>query len=173
MVRSAILSWALRVLLALATVVVLGCPPSTPKTATAKRPIDDGRAAKIIAESLRKEGLEPGAAKKVSIPGGGEIAFDLTVVGRRFGIAYLSAEDITALGNHPIAQKKHVVGDPLRIETTRLDGAEVHFLVLYSSDYLSDDLEGVEHESTVIAAENKLDRDVRDFIMITRREHIP
>ncbi len=145
----------------------IGCEPPGPKAPIPKRPIDEGRADKIIAESLQKEGLEPAAPQKMSF-GGKDVLLDVTVAGKKLGIAYLSPTDITELGDNPLARKKDVPGDPLRVETA---GGGIHFVVLYSSDYVYDDVEGAQHEATVITAENRLDRDVRDFVNIARREH--
>ncbi|MBI5532498.1 MAG: hypothetical protein HY898_07275 [Deltaproteobacteria bacterium] len=146
------------------------CGPPNAKTALAKRPIDEGRAAKIIAESLQKEGLQAAAPKVIKLAGK-NLTLDVTIEGKKFAVVYLSPNDQTELGDSPITKKKQLPGDPLRIETGTADDGMYHFVVLYATDYQYDDNEGHEHEATVITAENKLDRDVRDFVMIARREH--
>jgi len=160
--------------LALAGALLLGflaaCGGPPARTALAMRPIDEGRAAKIIAESLRKEGLEAGPAKEITL-NGKKLVIDVTIQGKKYAIVYMSANDVLELGSAPIAKKKELPGDPLRIEAGSSDEGKFNFVVLYATDYQYDDNEGIEHESTTITAENKLDRDVRDFLMIAKREH--
>ena len=146
------------------------CGAGTPKSALPKRPIDEGRATKIISESLKKEGLEAASPKVITLTGK-NLTLDVPVDGKKFAVVYLSPNDVVELGDHPITKKKQLPGDPLRIETGSSDDGTYHFVVLYATDYQYDDNEGIGHESTVITVENKLDRDVRDFVMIAKREH--
>jgi hypothetical protein len=150
--------------------LVAACGPPNAKTALAKRPIDEGRAAKIIAESLQKEGLQAAGPKVITIAGK-KLTLDVTIDGKKYAVVYLSPNDQVELGDSSITKKKQLPGDPLRIETGSSDDGMYHFVVLYATDYQYDDNEGHEHEATVITAEGKLDRDVRDFVMIARREH--
>ena len=46
-------------------------------------------------------------------------------------------------------------------------------LVLFADDYQYDDLAGESHESTNITAENRLTRDVRDFLVQARSKKLP
>lgn len=150
--------------------VVLGCGTPTAKSALPTRPIDEGRAGVIIAKCLQKEGLQAVEGKVVKIDGK-PVKVDFTVEGKEFGVAYLSTNDLGELAGTSLGKKKQLPGNPLRIEEGILEGGgTIRFVVLYSTDYQYDDTEGSDHEATVITAENKLDRDVRDFVMITRRE---
>jgi hypothetical protein len=148
----------------------MGCGGPDARAPIPTRPIDEGRADKIIAEALQKEGLEPSGPKKLTY-GGKEITVDVMVAGKRLGVVYLSPNDLTQLGDNALAKKKQAAGDPLSIFPGTVEGTGIHFVVLYCSDYVYDDNVGASHEATTITAENKLDRDVRDFVMIARREH--
>jgi len=48
-----------------------------------------------------------------------------------------------------------------------------HALLLYDRAYLSDDLEGEAHSATNIAAEKKIERDARDFVVKAKHENWP
>jgi hypothetical protein len=58
-----------------------------------------------------------------------------------------------------------------------LDGAAAdaggHALALWETDYITDDLAGASHSSTEIAAEAKLERDVREFLLKAKTEQWP
>jgi len=148
-----------------------GCGGPGAKTVLPQRPIDEGRAGVIIAKCLDREGLKPTDGVVVQFDGK-PIKVDVMAGGRGFGVAYLSPNDLGSLADHPLGKKKKLPGDPLRIESGAAEGGggAIRFVVLYSTDYQYDDTEGSGHEATVMTAENKLDRDVRDFVMITRRE---
>jgi hypothetical protein len=49
----------------------------------------------------------------------------------------------------------------------------VHVLVLFERDYMQDDLMGESHENTNIAAELKLERDVKDFLRKATEDQWP
>ena len=172
MVRATVFRRSLCVVsLALLTAsAAIGCAVPAPKAPIPKRPIEEGRAERIIGQSIQKEGLEPGPPRTITY-GGKMIVLDVTINHRRLGIAYLTPMDVDNLGHSSLAYSKNEQGDPLRIETVSDADGEMHFVVLYATDYSYDDTEGAQHEATVITAENKLDRDVRDFINIAARMH--
>jgi hypothetical protein len=61
------------------------------------------------------------------------------------------------------------------LQLVRGVGAEVDakILVLHDTNYLYDDQIGTEHEATILTAEQKLARDVRDFVVRAHAERWP
>ena len=96
---------------------------------------------------------------------GAPIRIDVGVKNREFGIAYVTREDASSLGNAipPPNQKD----ERLRITRAGEDG-EVRIVLLYQENYVYDDLAGEAHEQTAIAAEQQLARDVQDFVYHAR-----
>ncbi|MFW5741613.1 MAG: hypothetical protein ACOC1F_14780 [Myxococcota bacterium] len=151
---------------------VLGCGPPEAKAPNPTRPIDEGRAVKLIAQALQAQGLEPLPPRMVTLAGGTQVRLDVGVQGREIGFVYLTAADVRALGDDPIATRPNV-GSELIVRTGEGEDEKLHAVILYATDYLYDDNVGEEHEATAITAENKLDRDARDFMMIARKNHWP
>ncbi len=129
------------------------------------RSIDEGRAVKLIAVALEQEGLDPDGSRSVKVDSGKPLQMDVGVKGRKYGFVYLTASDIKNLHGDALAQHSAAVED-LIIRTNEAE--DEHFVVLYAQDYLYDDNSGESHEATMITAENKLQRDARDFIVIAR-----
>jgi hypothetical protein len=94
------------------------------------------------------------------------------VEGRKLGFVYLTASDVRELGKDPLAQRPSV-GNELIVRAGEGDDEDMHVVILYATDYLYDDNVGEQHEATAITAENKLDRDTRDFVVIAKKNHWP
>ena len=97
---------------------------------------------------------------------GKPIHIDVGVEGQKYGVAYVTQEDVAALGDaiKPANKKDEM----LRVE--RADDDETRIVILYQSNYVYDDLMGDAHEQTTITAEKALSRDVQDFITYARRK---
>jgi hypothetical protein len=150
----------------------VGCGPPAARAPNPTRPVDEGRALKLIAEALHQEGFTPLAPRPIRLSGGTTVRLDVGVEGKKLGFVYLTAADVRELGSDPLAQRPNV-GDELIVRAGERDDADFHVVVLYETDYLYDDNVGEEHEATAITAENKLDRDTRDFIVIARKNSWP
>jgi hypothetical protein len=150
-----------------------GCGGPAAKAPNPTRPVDEGRALKIIAEALQSEGLTPSASREVQLVGGKSLVLDVGAQGRKIGVVYLTANDRLQLGDHPIANLKANNNGDLHVETGAKQDADTYFVVLRAEDYLYDDLVGDKHEASNIAAENKLDRDVRDFAVLAQKHKWP
>jgi hypothetical protein len=157
-------SWAgagLALLLALAA-----CGPGEAKAPNPTRPLDERRAIEVIRKAIAAEGGQPAAGRDAKLPAGKTIHVDVGVEGQKYGIAYVTADDLTELGDAiKPANKKD---ENLRVE--RVDDEETRIVVLYQSNYIYDDLAGDTHEQTAITAEKALARDVQDFITYARRK---
>lgn len=146
-----------------------GCGSREAKTPTPKRAIDEGRAVKLIAEAVHDSGFEPEPSRTITTSTGKKIQLDVTVRDHKFGFAYLTSADLKELDGDPLAERAST-GDDLIVRTGDGADADVHFVALYARDYVYDDNVGEAHEATTITAENKLDRDTRDFIMIVKKQ---
>lgn len=150
----------------------IGCGPPAAKAPNPTRPIDEGRALKLIAQSVRAEGFEALPPRMVKLSGGTQVRLDVGVNGREFGFVYLTASDIQSLGKDPLATRPDT-GNELIVRSGEGEDDKLHVVILYASDYKYDDNIGEDHEATAITAENKLDRDARDFLMIAQKNHWP
>ncbi len=153
-------------------VSLVGCGPPEARAPNPMRPIDEGRAVKLIAQAMSAEGIQPAAPRTVSLSGATSVVLDVGAQGRQIGVVYLTASDLHELGDNPLA-KRPSVGSELIVRGGEGPDDGMHVVVLYASDYVYDDNVGEDREATAITAENKLDRDVRDFVIIARKNHWP
>ena len=153
-----------------ASTALTGCGPSEARSATnPMRPIEEWRAMQIIAEALSEEGLQATQPKKSFKTGDVAVVVDVGVHNRKIGFVYLTASDVDELGDHPLAA--HHDESKLTVKQGQEQDAEMHVVVLYASDYVFDDHAGSDRNAPAITAENKLARDVRDFVIIARKNH--
>ncbi len=152
--------------LSLASLSLLAaCGSGPPRTPNPKKPIAERRAIEIIARAMKKERLTPAEGRDVKIQSGATVHMDVAVADRKFGVAYLTENDLGA--DADAIPKK----DPKRPKALVLaeGGSKVEtdtkMLILFDKDYLSDDEIGEDHQSTSITAEAALERDVRDFVV--------
>ena len=150
-----------------------GCSGPGAKAPNPSRPVDEGRAMKIIAQALQSEGISPAEARDVELIGGKSLRLDVAAQGRKIGVVYLTANDRVQLGSHPLASVAASSGGDLHVETGAKQDSDTYFVILRAEDYTCDDLVGDKHESSNIAAENKLERDVRDFAVLARKHKWP
>lgn len=154
----------LRLLLVTTTAAfVWGCSSGPAKAPTPKKPIAERRALEIIARGIGKEKMTPEEGRSIKIPGA-SLKMDVGVKNRKFGIAYITENDLDEKGSDRIPRK-----DPKRPKALVLvegtgDEADTKCLVLFDTDYLADDSTD-EYKTTTITAEAALERDVRDFVV--------
>jgi hypothetical protein len=147
-------------------VLLAACGPGEAKAPNPTRPLDERRAVEVIRRAIAAEGAQPGPGRDAKLAAGKTIHIDVGVDGQKYGIAYVTGEDLGELGDAiKPANKKD---ENLRIE--RVDDEETRVVVLYQSNYVYDDLAGDAHEQTAITAEKALARDVQDFITYARRK---
>jgi hypothetical protein len=163
--RATATSWAVRAGAALA-LFVAACGPGEAKAPNPTRPLDERRAIEVIRRAVANEGAQPAPGREAKLVAGKPIRIDVGVEGQKYGIAYITAEDLSELGDAiKPANKKD---ESLRVE--RVDDEETRIVLLYQSNYIYDDLAGDSHEQTTITAEKALTRDVQDFITYARRK---
>lgn len=151
---------------------VAGCGKPPPRAPNALTPISERRAIEIIGKGIRKEKLEPDEQRDVKTTAGALVHVDVGVAGRKFGIAYLTENDLGRDDADRLPKK-----DPKRpralvvAEGVGRDESDTHVLLIVDRDYRYDDQVGEEHERTSITAEAALERDVRDFIVLAKSNH--
>ena len=117
------------------------CAPSTSAAPTS-----------IIAAGYRDSGENPSEGRDITLPTGKSLHVDVGTVGRKYGVAYLTAGGSRgarrqARSPAPSAQRRFAY----RPRGGADSGAVI--LVLFADDYQYDDLAGESHESTNITAE--------------------
>lgn len=147
-----------------------GGPPA--KSANPTRSLDERRAVEIIVRAFRDERDQPVPGRTVQIAEGKSLEVDVSSSGRKYGVAYVTANERRALGS-ALPSRDPSMGDALQLVHGTGDDAEARILVLHDVDYVYDDQVGTDHEVTTITAERKLARDVHDFLVRAHAEKWP
>jgi hypothetical protein len=150
--------------------LTVACSAPPPRTANPTRPLDERRAVEVIAEVFREEREQPLQGSDVSLSAKVRLHVDIWAAGKRFGIAYVTADERGNLGS-TIPPRDPAKGDALLLVTGIGTDSDARVCVLSDSDYLYDDQVGDAHEKSTLTAELRLKRDARDFLVIARREH--
>lgn len=122
-----------------------------------------------MAQTFARAKVDPETNRDVKIFNGKTIHLEVAAAGHKYGVAYLTREEQAALAD--VLPKKAPDSDALIIVPGDEEG--VHVLVLFERDYMQDDLMGEAHENTNIAAELKLERDVKDFLRKATEDQWP
>jgi len=161
--------------LAIASLLLLvsGCAGQEAKHPNPMRPIDERRAIPIIAQAYADSDQAATEGRDIKLATGKMLHVDVGTSGHKYGVAYMTTGDISAL-DAKTDLPPHVAGSTdLPIVTGSGPDADTVVLVLFADDYQYDDLAGEQHESTTITAEKKLTRDVRDFLVQARSKNLP
>lgn len=126
----------------------------------------------VIIQAFHAENDRPVPGRMVAIGNGKSIKVQVGSDGHKYGVAYVTPSEEQRLGS-ALPPRTSAMGDALQLVpgTGKDSGAQI--LVLRSSSYQYDDQVGTEHTETTITAENKLTRDVRDFLVKAHAEHWP
>lgn len=164
------MAWGRGILLGVALAAPLTCAAPPPKAANPTHPIAEPRAARIIANTLREAKLRPLPNRSIRLSNGRAIEIDVGVQGRRYGIAYITSADRPALQG---ALPEGATADALVVLRGHGVEVETRVLILLSENYMSDDSVGDEREASSVAAEQRIARDVRDFLYQAQSEKWP
>jgi hypothetical protein len=154
--------------LVLSFVGLAGCEGEPARTAHDARPVPEARAASVIARVFRENDLEPEAARSVHLTRDKSIKLEVAAAHHQFGVAYVSEADAAQLGD---ALPHRPKGTRALVVVQGEQGA--HVLVLFEGDYVDDDADGEDHTMSGVAADRKLERDVRDFLRRAERQSWP
>jgi hypothetical protein len=153
-------------------VAIMGCESPPPHSANPTRPLDERRAVEIILTAFQEENDHGVTGRTVSLAAGKTLRVDVTAAGRRYGVAYVTANERRSLGL-AVPLTEPGMEDALHLIRGAQRDADSRILLLQDTDYLYDDQVGDQHEETVLTAEGKLDRDVRDFVVRAHTEKWP
>lgn len=113
---------------------------------------------------MSAEGVRPAAGREIKLMAGDTLFLDVGVADKKYGVAYITANDAMQLGDAiPPRNRKDE-----RLRLVRGGDGNIRIVLLYQDNYVYDDLVGESHERTTITAERQLTRDVRDFVTHAR-----
>jgi hypothetical protein len=159
----------LRMALVLASTACESPPPHTPNPT---RPLEERRAVEIILNAFFEENDRAVTGRTIALAGGKLLQVDVGAVGKKYGVAYVTANERHTLGL-AVPLVPPGTEDALHLIRGTMGDADARILVLQDKDYLYDDQVGEDHEATRVTAESKLDRDVRDFLVRAHAEKWP
>lgn len=139
-----------------------GAPP--PRMANPSRPLDERRAVEIIIETFRQQQDTPVRGSDVPLAQGKALQVDVGAQGKKYGVAFLTGGERAALGE-ALPPRDPAMGDALQLVSGAGAHSDVRVLVLHDADYQYDDPREPAQPKSTIAAELKLRRDVRDFLV--------
>ena len=139
-----------------------GCAPEPVKAPNPTRTLDERRAVEIIRNAIAAENVKPAPGRDDVVTGTDKpIHIDVGIDGKKFGVVYVSDDDLAALGT--AIQPPNQKDEKLHLARAGKDG-DVRIVLLYQTNYRYDDLVGEGHEQTTSTCENQLTKDVRDYI---------
>jgi hypothetical protein len=152
--------------------LLAACSAPPPRAPNPTRPLEERRAVEIILQAFRDERDQPVQGHPIALAPGKSLQVDVSALGRKYGVAYVTAGERDALSGALPARNPNM-GDALQLVSGLGGDADARVLVLYDADYAYDDQVGEEHEETTVTAELKLRRDVRDFLVRAHAEKWP
>ncbi len=152
--------------------VAVGCGSPPPRAPNPTRPLDERRAVEIILQAFHDERDQPVHGHPITLAPGRSLEVDVLSEGRKYGVAYVTANERAALGP-ALPPREPSMGDALQLVSGLGDDGDARVLVLEDTDYEYDDQVGEDHEETTVTAELKLRRDVRDFLVRAHAEKWP
>jgi hypothetical protein len=147
--------------------VLVACGGEPPRRPNVMHPVDERRAFELIGRVFKEAGLTLERGREETV-GGKSFTVDQAAAKHKYGVAYLTREEQAALGD--AIPKRDLNSDALVVVDT--DSGD-RIVLLYERDYMTDDLEGEAHSTTTIAAEAKIERDARDFLLKAVRDKWP
>ncbi len=157
-------------LLVAALLLAAACEGEPPRRPNVMHPVHERRANDIIARTFRDNDVEVEVDRQVYVEHK-PMRVDVAAMRHRYGVAYITADDAAQLG--PSIPAYDPQSESLTLVDAEGDGGTWHVLVLYERAYMTDDLEGEQHSATQIAAERKIERDARDFLVKAEHEQWP
>lgn len=143
-----------------------GCSPPPPKSANPTKPVPERRAHEVIGRAVRKKKMTPVEGHEITTQLGGKLRADVILQEHKWGIAFMTSNDLAAEDAKPLPQKDAKRPNALVVvDATNKEDAGLKVLVLFERDYLYDDQIGEEHEQTMVTAESAIERDVTDFLV--------
>jgi hypothetical protein len=155
---------------ALALVFAFACGSGEANAPRPQQPLPETRAREVIAQAVHDSGARPRAQYTIMVRGGRQLSVDVGVAGHKYGVAYVTGSERSALGD---AVPAYDVGSASLQVVRDIQDRESAVLLLHDLGYMADEQLGTERESTSLAAELKLSRDVKDFLAKAQGEKWP
>jgi hypothetical protein len=134
------------------------CGGSQSQGGSVIRPLEERRARALIEEALLAGGVTPARPRSVELPSGSDLIEDMAVESTKYGVAYLTRLEQTALGAAVPAF------DPNKLDLTLARGGDGEVvLLLYEQAFEYD--AGADHTTNIVTIERKLKRDVTDYVL--------
>jgi hypothetical protein len=146
------------------------CAPEPPKAANPVSPVDEPRAVRIIANALRESGIAPQPSRNVQLGSGRAVELDVCAAGHQWGITYVTEGERKAFADDV---PPNLSSESLLVLRGRGPDSDARILVLLAENYMSDDTVGDEREASTVAAEHRIARDVRDFVVQAKSDKWP
>jgi hypothetical protein len=153
---------------ALVAATLAACQPPAARQPNPSQPIAEGRAVAIIARTLQEQGNPAAEGRDVQLANGKPLHADVVTVDQSIAIVYLTEQDLALLDAAADLPPRPASDDFWVTQGSGPDASAI-ILLLDASNYRYDDLAGEQHETTSIVAENRLTRDVRDFLVAAAR----
>lgn len=152
-----------------AALVAAGCSPPPPRAPLPTQPLDEARAISLIAQALRDAGAAPAAGRDVQLVTGRRVHMEVTAAGHAWGVAFITAAEQAEL----VPNKDYVqpVGNDIPVVQGFGPDADVAACLLFARDYTWEVATDEERSQHNIAAERRLQRDVRDFVVQAGAHH--
>ena len=151
---------------------VAACAAREARSPNPMRPLDELRALAVIAQAYKEVGAAATDGRPVRLATGRSLRVDIGTDGHRYGVAYLTSADQSALDAKADLPPRTPGGDLPVVQGAGPD-VDAVILVLFAEDYQSDDFLGTGREATGITAERRLARDVRDFLVQAKLRRLP
>jgi hypothetical protein len=141
------------------------CSKGPAKSAPPKRPLSEHRALQLISKTVREYDRSPVKGGYIEVADGTNLKVDIGM--GKLGVAYLTPAERKELSEALPVLKAHG-RTSLFIHNGRKGDLYVKVLVLTATDYAFDEYRGTDRTVSSIAAESRLTRDVRDFVVQAR-----
>lgn len=138
------------------SILTTGCGASSAARRPDMRELDERRAVLVIQQSIQDHGERPGAGQDVTMTTGEPLHIDVMVAGTPYGVAFVTEQEAARLGSALPPRRR---ADELRL----IRPEQNVVLLLYQDGYQYDVADT--HAATAVTAENKLSKDVADFVL--------
>ena len=155
-----------------AALVSLACSGPPPRTVNPSRPLDERRAIELISEVFRDDHDRAVPGGDLALSDSQNLHVDVNGQDRKYGVAYVTAAERISLGP-TLPPRDPAMGDALQLVSGLGADGDARVLVLQDSDYMFDDHAGDANEASSVATEQRLKRDVHDFLVRAHKEKWP
>jgi hypothetical protein len=144
----------------------------TAKPAAFPEVLEESSAVAIIEQAYRDGGQVASDGREMRLASGRSLRVDVGTSGHKYGVAYLTKEDADALDSTRDLPPPMGPNDLPVVQGSGPD-AEAVVLVLLSTRYAVGDARAAKRIEAAVPGQQRLRRDVRDFLTQARAHHLP